>query len=389
MKQECFDTSDVLSNLTVPTGGGLADITNSVSTQPMASEGAPRGEGASYKPLAASPCGVGSNVMTVGGVTPKSSVCRSPDRGGRSGLLEGSMEREVPLSPIVVTPPMRRPTIKAATPPDEPQTAEVETAYTTPEAPLDLYPPTEHQTKPLTDESSPAMTHCTSQDLHHMDTSFQQPPGQAGPEVCPALGDTVTGSGQANGGVRGGGVSSSNASGEGLMTEEATIDIDAFKEQHLRPVPMETTDQVVSVKGAPHDPTPVDNTPCGQSQVTQPHTAATESTSQLTSGAQLPVASRDTTQDGEESLQPLASKEQAQTAPANNDNDNDTLSTVTDGGDGPPVVTQDKKGRKGRKGGQEQVKEKEDGVRAPLGAGPWAVGRVSSLAGRGKGKQKK
>ena len=416
LKQECFDTAEVLAALAVPTGGGLADVTNSAWL--LAEKGIPTSEGAVHTPRTASPCSGGSSVTEAmaTGVTSECDGPRTPggDGGGGSGFLLDSVGGEAPLSPIIVTPPMRRPAERAAEPPSSPLTAREAAVDTTLEAPLATRASTEHPCRPP-GASEPLHKHSAP------DSKLLEAPQQTSTEPSPtaAFGET-TATADLPDAAEGktGGVSSCTAEkeeGQGveLMTEEATVNVDIFKEQHLRPVPMETNDFIVTGGGSSLKPSTVANTQCDPLQQAQPHTSSTHSTSQLNVDTDTwqPKAGKTSTQSsggaslgktstqssggaslGKTSTQSgggasLPPNEQVQTVPTEKSKDDDfrSLSEVTsvDGS----LVPQSKEGE-GTWLEKVQAIPHPAAVGGALGVGPRAVGKASSIAGRGKGKQK-
>ena len=389
VKQECFDTSTagVLAALAVPTERGLADITNSVTAVGVETT-TPTSDGGLGTSLTASPSNGSSSVTGVTGVSSKSSTLRTPDRGGGGGgnaLLLDPVGIEPPLSPVIVTPPMRRLTERVSEPANSPLVAREEAGDTTPEAPLDMCAPTEHCSMSF-GVTAPPEDHCTGPDPKHTET--RQPPQQTTAKLCPtsALGEApATASPPAAAEGQPEGVSSSTSLAEAkereeLMSEEATINVEAFKEQHLSPVPMETNDSGVSGAGFSLEPPTGANAQCEALQQGQPHTSPTKPTPQLsiTTGSQQPEASRHSTQ----------APEQVQTAPTDKDKDDDfqSLSDITAVDD--PVVPQSKKGE-GTRPEKVPAMPHPPAVGGPSGAGPRAIGKVNSIVGRGKGKQKK
>ena len=391
VKQEWLDTAEVLAALAVPTEGGLSDITNSVTAQLPLEKGTHMSEGGLRRPLTASPCtgAHGSSVPVASGETPQSRL-RPPerDRGGGeggSGLLVDSMETEPPLSPIVVTPPLRRLADRVAEPPNSPLASREGEEDTSPEAPLVLHACNEPHSVPLgttavQDPNNTEVQRLATTELYSM-PALGETPSTAGP---PSAEEEQTR-----------GVSHSTAAGEGreregLMSEETSVNVEAFKEQHLSPIPMETNNSVVSDAGIPLQPSA--SAQCEPPQQALPPTSSTHSTSELnfdtnSCNQQEPEASRPSTPGSGGPSLPLR-PEQVQTVPTDQGKDNDfqSLSEVTSVD--APEVPQSKEGE-GTRLEKVPAMSRPAAVGGPLGAGPHAVGKVSSIAGRGKGKQKK
>lgn len=388
MKQECFDTAEVLAALAVPTKGGLSDITNSVAAQLPLEKGTHMSEGGLCGPLTASPSKGGSSATVASGETPQSRL-RPPERDGggegSSGLLVDSMETEPPLSPIIVTPPLRRLADRVAEPPNSPLASRAGGNDTTPEEPLALHACSEPHPVPLGTTAAQDPKSTEVQQLAA--TELYSTPALGGIPSTAALPSAEVGQTR--------GVSHSTAAGEGregegLMSEETSVNVEAFKEQHLSPIPMETNDSVVSDGGISLQPSA--STQCEPPQQALPPTSSTHSTFELNEDTnscyqQQPEASRPSPLvSGGPSL-PLG-PEQVQTEPTDQDKDNDfqSLSEVTSVD--APEVSKSKEG-KGTRPQKVPAMPRPAVVGGPLGEGPRAVGKVSSIAGRGKGKQKK
>ena len=384
VKQEWLDTAEVLAALAVPTERGLSDITNSVTAQLPLEKGTHMSEGGLCKPLTASPCN--------GGETPQSTL-RPPGKDGggggegSSGLLVDAMGTEPPLSPIVVTPPLRRLRLadSVAEPPNSPLASREGEEDTTPEAPLALQASSEPHSVPLS----------TTAAQDSKNTEVQQ---LATTELfsTPALGETSSTAGPPStedGQTRG--VSRSTAPGEGreregLMSEETSVNVEDFKEQHLNPIPMETNDSVVSDGGISLQPSA--GTQCEPPQQALPPTSSTHSISKLdvdtnSRNQQQPEASRPSTLVSGGPSPPLG-PEQVQTVPTDQGKDNDFQSLAGVTSVDAPEVPQSKEGE-GIRPEKVPAMPHPAAVGGPLGAGPRAVGKVGSIAGRGKGKQKK